>query len=133
MGAWGIGAFENDCACDWSADLVEQRGLALVHDTLSSAQEVDDDELDLQLGREAVAACEVVARLQGRFGRTAPHTEAVDQWIRGQAIKPPPELIKLAARVLERVASHESELAQRWRGNQQWLASVRELRKRVGG
>src|SRR5688500_10877000 len=66
MGVWGTGVFENDAACDWSADLADASDLTFVTDTLSSAQEVDDDELDVELGCTAVAACEVIARLQGR-------------------------------------------------------------------
>jgi len=132
MGAWGTGAFDNDTACDWSNDLVDAEDLSYVQSTLSSAHEVDDDELDADLGAEALAACEVIARLQGRSGRKNPNTEIVDQWVRTHPVKPPAELVKLATHVLDRVAEG-SELAQLWRGDQTWRASMQDLRKRVAG
>ncbi len=132
MGAWGTGAFDNDTACDWSNDLVDAEDLSYVQNTLSSAHEVDDDELDADLGAEALAACEVIARLQGRGGRKNPNTELVDQWVRSHPVKPPAELVKLATHVIDRVAEG-SELAQRWSGDQTWRASMQDLRKRVVG
>jgi len=132
MGAWGTGAFDNDAACDWSNDLVDAGDLSYVQNTLSSAQEVDDDELDADLGAEALAACEVIARLQGRGGRKNPNTENVDQWVRAHPVKPPAALVKLATCVIDRVAEG-SALAQRWSGDQTWRASMLDLRKRVAG
>ena len=132
MGAWGTGAFDNDTACDWSNDLVDAEDLSFVQNTLSSAQEVDDDELDADLGAEALAACEVIARLQGRAGRKDANTEIVDRWVKAHPVKPPAELIKLATNVIDRVAV-ASALAQMWSGDQTWRASMQDLRKRVAG
>jgi hypothetical protein len=132
MGAWGTGAFDNDTACDWSNDLADAEDLTFVQNTLSSAQEVDDEELDADLGAEALAACEVVARLQGRAGRRDANTENVDRWVRSHPVKPPAELVKLATHVLDRVAEG-SELAALWQGDQSWRASMQDLRKRVAG
>lgn len=105
MGTWGTGAFDNDAACDWSADLTEADDLSLLEDTLSSAEEADEDELDLDLACEAIAACEVVARMQGRGQRPSEHTAELDQWIRARAEKPSPRLVRSATNVLERVAT----------------------------
>jgi hypothetical protein len=132
MGDWGTGAFDNDTACDWSNDLLDAEDLTFVEDTLSSVHELDDDELDADLGAEALAACEVVARLQGRGGRKDANTEIVDRWVKAHPVKPPVELVKLATRVIDRVAE-VSELAQRWSGDQTWRASMQDLRKRVAG
>lgn len=135
MGAWGTGAFDNDTACDWSNDLVDAEDLTFVQNTLSSAQEVDDDELDADLGAEALAACEVVARLQGRGGRKDANTEIVDRWVKAHPVKPPAELVKLATHVIDRVTEvgSGSELAQLWSGDHTWRASMQDLRKRVAG
>lgn len=132
MGVWGTGAFENDAACDWSSDLADASDLTYVTDTLSSAQEVDDDELDVELGCAAVAACEVIARLQGRSGRKDPMGDLVDQWVRSHPARPTPAVIQLATNVLDRVTSG-SELAVLWRGDSTWLSQVKELRRRVSG
>ena len=125
MGTWGTGAFDNDAACDWSADLTEAEDLSLVEDTLSSAEEADEDELDLDLACEAIAACEVVARMQGRGGRPSAHTAELDQWIKARASKPSPRLVRSATNVLDRVAS-SSDLAP-------LRDSALDLRKRVAG
>jgi hypothetical protein len=125
MGTWGTGAFDNDAACDWSADLTEADDLSLVEDTLSSAEEADEDELDLDLACEAIAACEVVARMQGRGGRPSANTAELDQWIKARAERPSQRLIKSATNVLDRVAS-ASDLAP-------LRDSALDLRKRVAG
>jgi hypothetical protein len=129
MGAWGPDAFDNDAACDWTSDLTEVDDLSFVEGTLSVAEEVDDDELDEALGCEALAACEVVARLQGRTGRKS---DPVDSWVRAHPVKPSPALVRLAANVIDRVAA-DSELAQHWAHDHAWRAGVKELRKRVTG
>lgn len=125
MGTWGSGAFDNDAACDWSADLTEADDLSLVEDTLSSAEEADEDELDIDLACEAIAACEVVARMQGRGGRSSAHTAELDQWIKARAEKPSPRLVRSASNVLDRVAS-SSDLAP-------LRDSALDLKKRVAG
>lgn len=139
MGVWGTGAFENDAACEWSADLADASDLTYVTDTLSSAQEVDDEELDVELGCTAVAACEVIARLQNRvrgsspsIGHSDPIGDMVDQWVRSHPTRPTPAIVQLATNVLDRVAEG-SELALLWRGDSTWLHQVKDLRRRVSG
>jgi len=131
MGVWGTGAFENDAAIEWSSDLAEA-DLTFVMDTLSSAQEVEDDELDVDLGCTAVAACEVIARLQGRSVRTGVMDEVLDEWVRSHPTRLTADAVKLATNVLDRV-TRESELAQMWRGDMTWMSQVKELRRRVAG
>lgn len=132
MGVWGTGAFENDAACEWSADLADASDLSFVTETLSSAQDVDDDELDVELGCAAVAACEVIARLQGRAGRRDAMGDLIDQWVRSHPTRPTPAVIQLATNVLDRVTGG-SELALMWRGDSTWLTQVKDLRRRVAG
>ncbi|MBA3464625.1 MAG: DUF4259 domain-containing protein [Deltaproteobacteria bacterium] len=125
MGTWGRGAFDNDAASDWSSDLTDAGDLSLVEDTLSSAEEADEDELDLDLAREAIAACEVVARIQERANRSSSNMDEIDQWIRSIAAKPSPSMVRSATNVLDRVAK-SSELAP-------LRDSARDLRRRVAG
>jgi hypothetical protein len=140
MGVWGTGAFENDAACDWFADLADASDLTFVTDTLSSAQEVDDDELDVELGCTAVAACEVIARLQN-YARGSSNSlgarkdamvELVDEWVRSHPLRPTPAVVQLATNVLDRVVTG-SELALLWRGDTTWISQVKDLRRRVAG
>jgi hypothetical protein len=70
MGTWGVGAFANDTAGDWSyefkgADL--QAGLTLIRDALNG----DEDEL-------AVAAAEMVAAINGQPASPLPDPDATD-------------------------------------------------------
>lgn len=142
MGVWGTGAFENDAACDWFADLADASDLTFVTDTLSSAQEVDDDELDVELGCTALAACEVIARLQNTARGSSNSliarqtsdamVELVDEWVRSHPTRVTPALIQLATNVLDRVTGG-SELALLWRGDSSWISQVKDLRRRVAG
>jgi hypothetical protein len=125
MGTWGRGAFDNDAASDWSSDLTDAGDLSLVEDTLSSAEEAEEDELDLDLACEAIAACEVVARLRERGNRQSSNMDEIDQWLRSIAAKPSPSMVRSATNVLDRVA-RSSELAP-------LRDSARDLRKRVAG
>ena len=133
MGAWGSGAFDNDAAYDWSSNLTDTDpgDLSFVEETLSTVEDAEDDELDLDLACEGIAACEVVARLQGRSGRAAPHSE-LDSWVRQHTTKPSPALVRLAANVIDRVVANSSELSV-LADSPAWLSSVHELRKRVTG
>lgn len=121
MGAWGLGAFQNDTASDWSNDFADTDDLSFVQETLYSAEDAEDDELDADLATVALAACEVIARLQGRANRGT-SGDVVDQWIRSHPVKPSPALVKLATSVLDRLAAHQA-----------WAATVQDLRKRVIG
>lgn len=134
MGSWGIGAFENDTAYEWSNEATDagETGLSFVENTLSLVEEAEDDELDADLACEAIAACEVIARLQGRGGRTGGDTADLDQWIRGLPA-PTPRLIKLASNVMKRVVENGSELSSLYQDRTEWLSFVQDLRKRVAG
>jgi hypothetical protein len=120
MGAWGPGAFDNDAASDWSKDLVDAEDLSLIQHTLSSAQEVDDDELDSQLTAEALAACEVLARLLGRAGLKNSRSDVIDQWVRAHPVRPEPGLLRLATSVIDRISAGGTSVPA-------------DLRKRVAG
>jgi len=124
MGVWGSGAFDNDTAYNWSSDLTEAGDLSLVENTLSSVEEAEEDELDLDLACEAIAACEVVARLQGR-GRTCSSSADLDRWIRAHAFKSTPSLIRSATTVLDRVVTASELVTLR--------DSAQDLRKRIAG
>ena len=125
MGTWGSGAFDNDAASDWSSDLTDAGDLSLVEDTLSSAEEAEEDELDLDLACEAIAACEVVARLQERSNRSSSNMDEIDQWLRSIQAKSSPSMVRSATNVLDRVAK-SSDLAP-------LRDSARDLRRRVAG
>jgi hypothetical protein len=81
MGTWGVRAFENDTACDWAYGLEGTEDLTHVEAALDQVLAAGEEYLDADVACDALAACEVLARLQGRPGYTSAHTEAVDQWV----------------------------------------------------
>lgn len=134
MGAWGELAFDNDTANDWANGLEEVDDLSLVKSVLEEVAEAGDDYLDADVACEALAACEVIARLQGNAGYKNPYTEAVDEWVEAHKIKPSPALIASATAALDRILGEQSELRQLWEEGDAtaWLKSVEDLRSRLG-
>jgi hypothetical protein len=136
MGAWDVGSFDNDYAADWAYSLEEGEDLKLVEDTFDRVfDEVTVDQLvEGPTGSEAIAACEVLARLKGAFGRRDAFSEAVDNWVIAHPIQPTNELLDKAARVLDVILSDKSELCNLWRETDkfaEWQASVADLQKRM--
>jgi len=130
MGAWGPDAFDNDAACDWAHQL-EESGLSLITEALAAVVEAENEYLDADRGSEALAACEVLARLRGNRGAETPDTETVDAWVRSQSTKPGPELLALAEQAIDRLLGENSELRDLWDGDAEWLAALADLKGRL--
>lgn len=132
MGAWGPNVFENDVAADWADGLSKARTLALVRGALKKATKSKKG-LDADAASEALAACEVIARLRGHFGPRTTSNEAVDAWVRTHPSAVPRDLLKLARHAIDRVFGDGSELRQLWEdaGAMPWLKAVRSLRARL--
>lgn len=131
MGARDTGTFDNDTACDWSYGLEETDDLDLVKSAIAAVLETGDEYLDSDLASEALAACEVIARLKGNWGAQNPYTETVDKWVRVHPLIPSPDLVVRANEAIDRVLGENSELPELWEGNEEWLAAVEDLRRRV--
>ena len=135
MGAWGVGAFDNDTACDWAYDLEKVGSLSVVSETLSRILDVGNEYLDADDACVGLAACEVVARLKGNWGQRNPYTETVDRWVASHPGIPPDEIVRKAVAVVERVVVPPSELLELWEEGDatEWRNSVENLRARVEG
>jgi hypothetical protein len=134
MGAWGHLAFDNDTANDWAYDLDDVTDLSLVESALGELAEVGDDYLHQRVSCNALAACEVLARCQGRPGYKNAYTEKVDDWVTKHQPKPSPALLKSAAAAIDRILGNDSELRGLWDDSSKgdaWRQSVEELRQRV--
>jgi hypothetical protein len=133
MGAWGVGTFDNDTACDWAYGLEGADDLALVRGTLNRVLAVGGDYLDSDAACEGLAACEVIARLKGKWGVRNPYTETVDKWVKGHASLPYDGLVPLATAVIDRVLTKPSELLELWEEGDatEWKRAVQDLRARV--
>jgi hypothetical protein len=136
MGTWAVDAFGNDYAQDWAQDLHETSNLDAVADTLNTALDTPG-ELDAPFAAEALVAIEVLARLQGKGGPRTDDSASVDEWVeaRKPKAKPRADLAEKAVRALDRILSEESELRALWEESEhyaEWLASVEDLRSRLG-
>ena len=135
MGAWDVGTFDNDTACDWAYDLEDAEDLSVVSEAFSHVLAVGDEYLDSNDACTGLAACEVVARLKGNWGPRNSYTETVDTWVAAHPQMPPEELVRQASAVIERVVTSPSELLELWEEGDatEWRNAVEDLRRRVEG
>ncbi len=134
MGAWSHESFGNDDACDWAAQLDEYDDLSLVEATFDTVLEAGDDELEAPEASEAIAAAEVVARLQGNPGAAEDLPEGLGAWVERIQLLPSADLAAKARRALDRVLAGPSELMELWDESgesEAWQASIRELKGRI--
>ena len=136
MGTWAVDAFGNDYAQDWAEDLHETSNLDAVEDTLNTVLD-SGAELEAPFAAEALAAIEVLARLQGKGGPRSEDSAAVDQWVearQAKTVKPRADLAAKAAQAIERILAPDSELRQLWEDSEHyadWRAAVDDLRARL--
>jgi hypothetical protein len=133
MGAWGTGTLDNDTACDWGYDLEESDDLSLVGSAFTDVLENDEDYLDQDPACNAVAACEVLARLKGNWGVRNAYTGTVDKSVETHPQTPPAALVQRANQAIDRILTDDSELRELWAesGDTEWLAAVEDLRRRL--
>ena len=136
MGTWATDAFGNDYAMDWAQDLHEYKTLELVETTLDNVIDSQEAELEAPFAAEALAALEVIARLQGQPGDNDPATAEVDEWVAACKKKVTPPLLDKARLAFDKIGAEASELRQLWQDSEHyadWQADVAALRARVLG
>lgn len=134
MGAWAIDALGNDDACDWAYGLDECRDLSLVEETLNKALSDGLEYLESPDACEALAAIEVIARLQGNWGVKNSYSESIDIWVEKIRLIPSSALVEKAHKVIERILADGSELKELWEDSDEfdaWKASIKDLADRV--
>ncbi len=136
MGTWSYASFGNDDACDFAADVAETDDLSLVESVLDAVLATGDDYLEAPEASQAIAAAEVIARLQGRGGIRDAYSETVDAWVERTKIVPPRDIVDKAGQALDRVTSEPSELLELWQESEdgdKWRDAILELRGRLDG
>ncbi len=128
MGAWGIGAFENDDALDWVGDLAADEGWAPVEDVL---QYIGPGEPPVRACTRALAAAELVAA--GRGHPLANLPESIVQWLGMVAAAPPEQLVPRFIAAIEtiRTASELRALFKEAGDIRSWSAELRRLATRL--
>jgi hypothetical protein len=135
MGAWGTGVFDNDTACDWADELEESDDLSVLEEALELVLSAGADYIEAPDAEQALAAADVIARLQGNAGDSGAYTEAVDAWVSGNKFKVPPVLAKKALAAIERILVEPSELLELWSESEEfgaWMSGIENLRSRIG-
>ena len=134
MGAWGVGRFENDTACDFAAEVAGRLNLSKIEIALDRVLNAVESYLEAPDGEEALAAAEIVARLNNRPGAKTAYTEQIDLWVGRMKTVPPAALIDKARRGATRIVLPPSELLELWEESgdfDTWKASVNELLGRL--
>ena len=134
MGAWDIGTFDNDTACDWAVELESEPDMAFVSATLERVLATGAGYLDSDIACEGLAAAEVVARLRGNWGVRNVYTKPVDNWVESHPSQPSAEVVAQASRAIDRVVTPPSELLELWSETDdfaRWHAAVADLKRRT--
>lgn len=134
MATWSTEPFGNDSAVDWSYGLEQVNDLSLIDDALSRVLDCGDDYLESPEAEEAIAAIDVIARLNGNFYAQDSHTESADTWVAAHALIPTPVLIDKAIRVLDRIVTEPSEVYELWQEGEdfdEWRQQIDSLRARI--
>lgn len=134
MGAWDHTTFGNDDACDWGGDLRSDEDLSFVEETLDRVIDTGEEYLEAPESSRAIAAGEVIARLQGRFGIRNAYTESVDEWVAAHPLSVPTALARKALAALDRILARPSELLELWKESedfQLWRDTVTDLKARI--
>jgi len=127
-------AFDNDDANDWAYGLDGVSDLSLVETAFEQVEAVGSSGyLEQGVACNALAACEILARLRGRPGYTNAYTEKVDQWVAAHRIDPPAGLMARGEATIDRILGPGSELRELWEeaGDEEWRTAVDDLRSRM--
>lgn len=137
MGTWASDTFGNDYAMDWVQDLAESGNLDVIEGTLDQALD-GGAELAAPFAAEALAAIEVVVRLQGKPGAQDDDDGAPDDlllWVAQCKRNINPLIADKARRAIVRILSEQSELRQLWQDSPDydaWRGAVLALQARLG-
>ena len=136
MGAWATTTFGNDRAGDWTVELQSQEDLSFVEQTLDEVLAIGDDYLDSCEASAGLAACEVLARLKGKWGVRDGDSRHADEWVEAHPQKPGKDLLAKSIAVIDRVLAEPSEMLELWAEGdefEQWRDGVADLRSRLCG
>jgi hypothetical protein len=122
MGAWGVGAFDNDAALDWLDTLERLGNEALLAAFQTIAEE--DERIEVEQARIALAAAEAVAAARGHAAPDLPGELA--EWVDAA-------LAVQAADAVTRI-HNASDLADLWGEDDsagEWGARIGDLLERL--
>jgi|HubBroStandDraft_6_1064221.scaffolds.fasta_scaffold213642_3 hypothetical protein len=132
MGAWGAEIFENDDAADLVEEVMGTSDLSRVAQALDAVLE-SPGYLEAPVASEGLAAADIVARLRGHTGQSAPFDEELSKWIKRTKLSPDAKTVEKARTVVDRVRTEPSELLELWSEGDPapWLKSLDALQHRL--
>lgn len=130
MGAWGLGAFQNDDAGDWTDRLLFGNNLNPVFDVFSEILN-NDGYIELPESCAGLAAVEVVASLRGNSNPNLP--EKVTVWILSHRMIIDNRLVESAKDVVDKIRTNSElrELVEEVGKLDEWYAILDELKSRL--
>jgi len=134
MGAWGVGVFENDTACDYAAEIAETTSTAKLESTLDRILTAGESAPESPECEEALAAADIIARLKGSFGDRTAYTEEIDKWVERVKLVPSDALVEKARRTATRIMTGPSELHDLWSESgelESWKSSLEGVLQRL--
>lgn len=130
MGTWGIGTFEDDTACDWLDELLEDPSVDFLRNTLATP---DEGYIEIDQCMAFLAAAEIIAGVIG-----TPRPGLPDRALRvmsafsSAAVE---DLRAIASQKVRRVLAEHSEARELWEENQEdfpkWRDGVLDLCRRL--
>ncbi len=134
MGAWDYMIFGSEDVRRWAGELRSHDDLSFIEQTLVKAVAAGEWNLEAPTASQAVAAAEVVARLQGHFQVLNAETKLVDKWVLLHPIPVPTRLAQIAHVAIDRILTRPSELLDLWDesdGLDPWKATLTDLKSRI--
>jgi hypothetical protein len=135
MGAWSEDTFGNDKACDWAGSFLSKPGLEAVREAIDAVVDAEDS-VEAGEACKALAACEVIARWQGRWGVRDAYSEDLDRWVEANPMTVPKDLKEAAESAMQKILGPNSELQELWdepERSEKWHEVMEDLRERVRG
>lgn len=129
MGAWGVGAFDNDTALDWLDTLQRLGDEALLIAFQTIAEE--DERVEVEQARIALAAAEAVAAARGHGAPDLPGELA--EWVDARGSSVDASLVAQATDAVTRIRD-ASDLADMWEeqdSGSEWNAKIADLLERL--
>lgn len=134
MDAWDAGAFGNDSATDWLAELVDTSDLGMIHEAFDEVLAAGDETVEIQIGEEAIGAAEVVAWLAGQPGKSGDHADLIEGWLDDNELEFTESLARKARKTIDRVFNRPSELREAWEESDDyddWKTELASLKERL--
>ena len=134
MGAWGVGAFDNDDAADWLEVLQTADNEAVLKKALETVQ-VGESYLEAPEAIRMLCSCEIIAALLGQAALNLP--EQAREWVEQHSSLNVSPLVSAGKKGIDRVLAEESELDELWSESkndyQAWRSSILDLKNRLNG